>query len=57
MSKIGRVIQEIMEKHGGKVPNGYTLTDYLKEKDHEEKTKASKTGETTPSSDKGHDNV
>ena len=57
MSKMGRVAQEIMEKHGGRIPAGYTLADYFKDKENEEKIKESKAGKTAPSSNKGHDNV
>jgi len=31
MSKIGRVVQDIMEKFGGDVPPGYKLEDYFRD--------------------------
>lgn len=36
MSKMGRVVQEIMEKFDGRVPQGYTLEDYFRDKEKEE---------------------
>ena len=31
MSRMGRVVQEIMEMHDGEVPVGYTLSDYFRD--------------------------
>lgn len=36
MSKIGRVVQEIMERFDGDIPEGYTLADHFRDKKHEE---------------------
>ena len=38
MSKMGRVVQEIMEKFDGRIPKGYTLEDYFKDKENEQKS-------------------
>lgn len=37
MSKIGRVVQEIMEMFDGDIPKDYTLTDYFRDKERYEK--------------------
>jgi hypothetical protein len=37
MSKIGRVVQEIMERFDGNIPEGYTLEDHFRDKAHEER--------------------
>ena len=31
MSRMGRVVQEVMEMHDGDVPVGYTLSDYFRD--------------------------
>jgi hypothetical protein len=36
MSKIGRVVQEIMERFDGDIPEGYTLAHYFRDKEYEE---------------------
>jgi hypothetical protein len=52
MSKMGRVVQEIMEMHNGEIPKGYTLKDYFDEKaKNKSKTKDSST--STPKNNGG----
>ena len=36
MSKMGRVVFEIMEKFDGNIPEGYTLADYFRDKEKED---------------------
>ena len=49
MSKMGRVVFDIMEKYGDNIPKNYTLEDYFKEfwKDEERnaESKREKTGQ------------
>lgn len=47
MSKIGRVVQEIMERFDGIIPEGYTLEDYFRDKEHEERLLQSQTAQTS----------
>jgi hypothetical protein len=37
MSKIGRIVQEIMERFDGNIPKDYTLQDYFREIENEKK--------------------
>lgn len=37
MSKIGRIVQEIMEKFDGDIPENYTLQDYFRDLENEKK--------------------
>jgi hypothetical protein len=37
MSKIGRVVQEIMERFDGNIPEGYTLEDHFRDLENEKK--------------------
>lgn len=37
MSKIGRIVQEIMERFNEKVPENYTIQDYFKDIENEKK--------------------
>lgn len=48
MSKMGRVVQDIMERFNGNPPAGYTLTDYFRdvEKDRVSNTKSKETKDT-----------
>jgi hypothetical protein len=47
MSRMGQVVQEIMEMHDGEVPIGYTLKDYFDEKrKRKAKTKVQSPGST-----------
>lgn len=46
MSRMGRVVQEIMEIHDGDVPVGYTLSDYFRDvKKKNQKKTTSRSGE------------
>lgn len=37
MSKIGRIVQEIMERFDGDIPENYTLQDYFRDLENEKK--------------------
>ncbi len=37
MSKIGRIVQEIMERFDGNIPEDYTLENYFKDIENEKK--------------------
>ena len=37
MSKIGRIVQEIMERFDGDMPENYTLQDYFRDLENEKK--------------------
>ena len=37
MSKIGRIVQDIMERFDGNIPEDYTLQDYFREIENEKK--------------------
>ena len=54
MSKMGRVVFEIMEKFDGHIPRGYTLQDYFrdKEKEHEKENTANRDNQQEDTDDK-----
>lgn len=37
MSKIGRIVQEIMKRFDGDIPENYTLQDYFRDLENEKK--------------------
>jgi hypothetical protein len=37
MSKIGRIVQEIMERFDGNIPENYTIEDYFRDLENEKK--------------------
>lgn len=37
MSKIGRIVQDIMERFDGDMPENYTLQDYFRDLENEKK--------------------
>jgi hypothetical protein len=37
MSKIGRIVQDIMERFNGEIPEDYTLENYFKDIENEKK--------------------
>lgn len=55
MSKMGRVVQDIMERFNGNPPAGYTLTDYFRDIENE-RIKLGKNPETKEDSTRRSNN-